>query len=90
MPTTPVAPSVPSVAMRSPEPSAPVLKKTLVGVMELGDRSVALVEIAGVVQRFRIGESISSSGWTLVEISKNQAVIRRNGEVRSIFTGQAF
>ena len=88
LPRTTVAPSVP--ATRSPEASSPVLKKTLVGVMELGDRSAALVEIAGVVQRFRIGESISASGWTLVEISKNQAVIRRNGEVRSLFIGQAF
>ena len=78
------------MATRSAEASSPVLKKTLVGVMELGDRSAALVEIAGVVQRFRIGESISASGWTLVEISKNQAVIRRNGEVRSLFIGQAF
>lgn len=90
LPRTNVAPSIPAPAPRSPEATRPVLKKTLVGVMELGDRSAALVEIAGVVQRFRIGESISASGWTLVEISKNQAVIRRNGEVRSIFIGQDF
>jgi hypothetical protein len=42
------------------------------------------------VQRFRIGESLGSSGWTLVEVSQNQAVIRRNGEVRSVFIGQSF
>jgi cytoskeletal protein RodZ len=96
MPKTPVAPTAAppvaptTTAMRSPTPATPTVNKTLVGVMELGDRSVALVEIAGVVQRFRIGESINASGWTLVEISKNQAVIRRNGEVRSIYTGQAF
>jgi hypothetical protein len=96
MPRTPVPPTAASptapttTAMRSPTPATPAVDKTLVGVMELGDRSAALVEIAGVVQRFRIGESINSSGWTLVEISKNQAVIRRNGEVRSIYIGQAF
>jgi type II secretory pathway component PulC len=58
--------------------------------MELGDRSAALIEINGVAQRYRIGESIGTSGWTLVEVSKNQAVIRRNGEVRSVFIGQSF
>jgi hypothetical protein len=64
--------------------------RTLVGVMDLGNDSAALVEINGVTQRYRVGESISSSGWTLVEISKNQAIIRRNGEVRSVFIGQSF
>ncbi len=69
-------------------PLAPV--HSLVGVMQLGDRSAALIEINGIAQRVRLGESISSSGWTLVEVSKDQAVIRRNGEVRSILIGQAF
>lgn len=69
-------------------PLAPV--HSLVGVMQLGDRSAALIEINGISQRVRLGESISSSGWTLVEVSKDQAVIRRNGEVRSILIGQTF
>src|SRR5579883_202645 len=68
--------------VRPPIPlSVPGVARTLVGVLELGDRSAALIEINGVAQRYRIGESISSSGWTLVEVSKDQAVIRRNGEV---------
>jgi hypothetical protein len=69
-------------------PTTPLVQRTLVGVLELGDRSAALFELNGVTQRYQVGESIGSSGWTLVEISKNQAVIRRNGEVRSIFVGQ--
>jgi hypothetical protein len=64
--------------------------RTLVGVLELGDRSAALIEINGVAQRFRVGEGIGTTGWTLVEVSKNQAIIRRNGEVRSVFIGQSF
>ncbi len=64
--------------------------RSLVGVMQLGDRSAALIETNGIAQRIRVGESIGSSGWTLVDVSKDQAVIRRNGEVRSIFIGQTF
>jgi len=80
-----------SALVKTPVPlSIPGVARTLVGVMELGDRSAALIEINGVAQRYRIGESIGTSGWTLVEVSKNQAVIRRNGEVRSVFIGQSF
>jgi type II secretory pathway component PulC len=61
-----------------------------VGVVDLGEQSAILVEVNGVAQRFRLGESIGSSGWALVEVSKNQAIIRRNGEVRSVFIGQNF
>lgn len=94
-PGSPSVAPLPSVnaptAVRQPIPlSVPGIVKKLVGVLELGDRSAALIEINGVTQRYRIGESIATSGWTLVEVSQNQAVIRRNGEVRSIFAGQSF
>jgi hypothetical protein len=61
---------------------------TLEGVMEKGDQSAALFKIDGATRRVSIGEGIGSSGWTLVEISNGEAIIRRNGEVRSIYTGQ--
>lgn len=78
-------------AVRQPIPlSVPGVVKKLVGVLELGDRSAALIEINGVTQRYRVGESIATSGWTLVDVSKDQAVMRRNGEVRSVFIGQNF
>ncbi len=91
----PSAPSAPgfmasSTALPPGGTLTPGVVRSLVGVMQLGDRSAALVEINGVAQRVRVGESIGSSGWTLVEVSKDQAVMRRNGEVRSIFIGQTF
>jgi type II secretory pathway component PulC len=58
--------------------------------MDQGNGSVALFEVNGITQRYEIGESIGSSGWTLVEVSKDQAIIRRNGEVRSLFVGHSF
>lgn len=63
---------------------------TLVGILELGERSAALFDINGSVQTIRIGESIGSSGWTLVSVSAEGAIVRRNGEVRTIYNGQRF
>ncbi|MBF2035134.1 MAG: hypothetical protein IGR92_06530 [Leptolyngbyaceae cyanobacterium T60_A2020_046] len=71
-------------------PPAPASVQVLIGVLELGDRSAALFEINGVPQRVYIGERIGESGWSLVSVSNEQAMIRRNGEVRSIFIGQRF
>ncbi|MFN6460451.1 MAG: hypothetical protein RMZ41_001205 [Nostoc sp. DedVER02] len=61
---------------------------TLEGLLELGNKSAALFRIDGVTRRINMGESIGESGWTLVEVSNGEAVIRRNGEVRSIYAGQ--
>lgn len=90
-PPAQVIPSVPvEIPSIPPTPTAPATKHTLVGLLELGERSAALFNIDGVTQRIRIGESIGGSGWTLVSIANQKAVIRRNGEVRSIFVGQSF
>lgn len=72
--------------------SSPVAKHTLVGLVELGlgADSAALFEIDGITQRVYIGEGIGSSGWTLVSVANDEAVIRRNGEVRSVYPGQKF
>jgi hypothetical protein len=79
----------------SPSPSpvpniAAAADHTLIGILELGDRSAALFEVNGTPQRISIGEQIGSSGWTLVSISNQEAIVRRNGEVRSIYVGQKF
>ncbi len=73
----------------APSESAATAVHTLVGIIQVGERSVALFEINGASRRINIGESIGSSGWTLGEIKNKEAVIRRNGEVRSIYVGQS-
>ena len=86
-------PPPPSVAAPSSPVSsapAPTPKHTLVGLLELGARSAALFEVNGVTQRFNVGEAIAGSGWTLVSVANQEAVIRRNGEVRSVYVGQKF
>lgn len=93
---TPLPSAVAPAPVAAPAPAAPSadpgIQRKVVGLMERTDRfpAVALIEINGVVQRFQVGESVGSSGWNLVEVSKNQAIVRRNGEVRSIFIGQSF
>lgn len=69
---------------------AAVITYELVGLLELGDRSAALFEVNGTAQRIELGEAIGASGWTLVSVSNQEALIRRNGEVRSVYVGQTF
>ncbi|MFM7364007.1 MAG: hypothetical protein ACKO11_05795 [Cuspidothrix sp.] len=85
-----IAPLVPmkepaNVIQRVPEPS---YSAQLEGLLELGKKSVALFKVDGVSRRINLGENIGSTGWTLVEVTHGEAIIRRNGEVRSIYTGQ--
>jgi hypothetical protein len=88
-PTIAQAPS--RAAFKASEvPASPVNlpQRTLTGVIEMGDRSAVLFELNGVTQRVYVGESIGSTGWNLVEVAKDAAVFRRNGEVRTVGIGQ--
>ncbi|MTJ46930.1 hypothetical protein [Dolichospermum sp. UHCC 0259] len=68
--------------------SAPSYSAQLEGLLELGNKSVALFKVDGISRRINLGENIGTTGWTLVEVSNGEAIVRRNGEVRSIYTGQ--
>ncbi|MEH2082619.1 MAG: hypothetical protein V7K89_22355 [Nostoc sp.] len=86
-----LAPSEPSITQEQVYPATAIAEapsNTLEGLLELGNKSAALFKIDGVTRRINMGESIGSSGWTLVDVSNGEAVIRRNGEVRSIYAGQ--
>jgi len=90
-------PPLPSLPPSVMVPSAPVTqsptsatKHTLVGVLEQGDRSAAMFSVSGVTRYIFVGEAIGDSGWTLVSVANQEAVIRRNGEVRSVYAGQSF
>lgn len=85
---SPAMPPVANAPTQSLTPVAPA--RTLIGVVEWGNRSAILVELNGVTERYEIGETIGASGWNLVEVSKQRAVFRKNGEVRSVFVGQKF
>ncbi|HEY9675709.1 MAG TPA: hypothetical protein V6D11_29970 [Waterburya sp.] len=80
-------PIPPSAVAQSPTSAS---KYTFVGFWGLGDQPAALFQAGGVVQRIHVGEAVGDSGWTLVSVAEQEAVIRRNGEVRSVFAGQTF
>lgn len=82
-PATPAAPPLPA-----PTPAPP--QHTLVGLLELGDRSVALFQSNGQTLRLSVGDTIGNDGWQLVQIQNQRAVLRRQGEVRSLTVGQSF
>lgn len=81
--TPPSAPSTLSL------PSAPK-NQILRGLLENGDRSAALFDFNGNSETIRLGETIGSSGWTLISITNQKALIRRNGEERYLSVGQNF
>lgn len=83
------APTTPAPAANVPNIAAASSYK-LIGVLELGDRSAALFEVNGSPRRAQVGEPIGDSGWILVSVSNQEAIVRRNGEVRSIYVGQEF
>jgi hypothetical protein len=68
--------------------SVPSYSAQLDGLLELGNKSAALFKVDGISHRISLGENIGNTGWILVEVSNGEAIIRRNGEVRSIYTGQ--
>ncbi|MBV6627556.1 MAG: hypothetical protein KI793_32310 [Rivularia sp. (in: Bacteria)] len=96
--TAAIAPSTPQKAaaakpVESKEQkvaSVPTSSHVLEGLLELGEQSAALFKVNGVSRRVQKGETIGASGWTLVDVANGEAIIRRNGEVRSIFAGQKF
>lgn len=99
LPVLPGSSSLPSApAAAAPSNSAPAALTdvtpaadlALVGVLNLGSQSAALFNIDGSSQRAYVGDRIGVSGWTLVSINAQDVVVRRDGEVRSIYIGQTF
>ncbi|MGF1538129.1 MAG: hypothetical protein ACFB4J_16825 [Elainellaceae cyanobacterium] len=90
-PEPPASPPEPVAAAPEPEviPNVSPSPHVLVGLLQLGDRSAAIFEFDDGARRVRVGEAIGGSGWSLVSVSQDEAVIRRNGEVRSIYIGQS-
>jgi hypothetical protein len=89
----PARSSIPTPAPIAVQPAQAVVaepQRTLRGIAIAHDptQSAILFEMNGVTQRYYTGESIGSSGWSVVDISNNYVSVRRNGEVRSVSVGQ--
>jgi hypothetical protein len=92
----PAAPAPTMTAAPSPVAAVPAPNfdpnetHSIIGLLELGDRSAALLTVNGVPQRIEVGGKIGASGWQLVSVSNQAAIIQRNSEVRSVYVGQQF
>ena len=68
--------------------NTPTYSVQLEGILESGDKSVALFNIDGTTRGINLGENIGDTGWILIEVSNGEAIIRRHGEEKSIYAGQ--
>ena len=89
VPVAAVAPSraVSPVAIAPPAP-VPKSEYILSGVLGNGDKSAAMFKINGVGRNYDKGEKIGNSGWVFIRVDSGNAVVRRNGEVRTLSAGQ--
>jgi hypothetical protein len=63
----------------------------LTGVLQSpGGRSSAIFQLNSASVSVAIGESLGSSGWTLESVGESSAVIRNNGQVRTLSVGGVF
>ncbi len=90
LPGVPVAVAPTNSAPAALTDVTPRADLALVGILNLGSRSAALFNIDGSSQRAYVGDRVGVSGWTLVSINAQDVVVRRDGEVRSIYIGQTF
>ena len=68
--------------------AAPQSEYILSGVLGNGDKSAAMFKINGVGRNYDKGEKIGNSGWVFIRVDSGNAVVRRNGEVRTLSAGQ--
>jgi hypothetical protein len=85
-----VAPAVRSASAPgiAAAPAAPAPERTLKGILGNGDRSAVMFELNGVTKNYEKGEKIGNSGWVLIRVENGTAIVRRNGEVRTLSVGQ--
>lgn len=62
----------------------------LIGILELGEQSVALFKVNGTTKKIGLGETIEDTGWILKSVSNQQAIISFQGKNRSLSIGEKF
>jgi hypothetical protein len=71
-------------------PTATAPGYTLIGLLDLGDRSSAMFDVNGSMQTIGLGKQVGNSGWTLSRISQQEVSLRRGNESKNVFIGQKF
>lgn len=87
----PLASSTPIVsAIKNSASRATSVPRTLVGVLEMEEQSLALIEVNGTTRRVRIGEVIGGDDSVLLRVGNQEAVVQRGQEQLSVQVGQQF
>ena len=90
MPPVAIAPSGITATEGAPI-GLPLPLPVLTGVLQSpGGRSSAIFQLNNASISAAIGESLGSSGWTLESVGESSAVIRNNGQVRTLSVGGVF
>ncbi len=86
----PQAESAPSSETQpiTPETTAQGSAHTLVGLLELGDHSAALLKIEGATQRIMLEETIPGSNWKLVSVANQKATFTNQDQQKVMFVGE--
>ena len=84
--------SAPITVTTTPSPSftASEISYTLIGSLDLGDRSSAMFDMNGAVQTVGLGKAIGNSGWSLSRVSQQEIILKRGKETKNVFVGQKF
>jgi len=72
----------------APAPSYP--SYILIGVLDLGDRSTAMLDMNGSVLSIGLGKAIGNTGWSLSRVSQQEITLKRGKETKTILVGQRF
>jgi hypothetical protein len=94
-PSSPLAPVTPApvpnnVPVSPPATVASVSTTTLVGILDIGDRSSAMFEMNGSVQSVLVGDRVAGNGWVLNRITQQEAILKRGNETKTLYVGQKF
>jgi hypothetical protein len=82
------APVVARPSVAAPVANLPQRTMTSYGVVPNGN-SFVMFDTNGVTQRVTLGESVGSTGWTLIDVTQSGlATFRRNGEIRNVAQGE--
>ncbi len=100
MPVNPASPPAVSIsASNNPTVSPPISlpatvasapTTTLVGILDIGDRSSAMFEMNGSVQSVLVGDRVVGSSWVLNRITQQEAILKRGNETKTLYVGQKF
>jgi hypothetical protein len=87
--TAPVPNNAPA-SQPAPTAVASVPSTTLVGILDIGDRSSAMFEMNGSVQSVLVGDRVAGNGWVLNRITQQEAILKRGNETKTLYVGQKF